>query len=342
MSLKGDLNQVKHNNVVKLIAGLLFIVCLFAICLSGCSDLQPAQPSPASPADGAEVRVVVTRDFGQKLVFDKSVAIDDSTSAMDALKQVAEIETAYSGGFVNAINGLSSQYKGGSSGDKKDWFIYNNGILSNVGALDYILHAGDVEHWDFHDWSLHAFIPAIIGDFPEPFVHGYDGKVHPTIVVYQNGMEEYAETVASKLSQLEVATISIRSTDSLLESEKESCNLVLIGDMDCEFVSELNQVWKRLGFFSRFEGGKLQVYDPEGGIAAEYGAGSGVIQATQSPWNPKGVGTCENVVWMVSGTDDVGVGSAVDALISRYNEFRYVYAVVIAEGEIIKVPQSNH
>jgi len=42
---------------------------------------------------------------------------------------------------------------------------------------------------------------------------------------------------------------------------------------------------------------------------------------------------------MVSGTDEAGVESAVDALINRPGEFQYAYAVVVANSEIIKVPQ---
>ncbi|GAI85551.1 unnamed protein product, partial [marine sediment metagenome] len=36
-----------------------------------------------------------------------------------------------------------------------------------------------------------------------------------------------------------------------------------------------------------------------------------LIQATQNPWNPKGIGACENVVWLVSGTDEAGVKDAI-------------------------------
>lgn len=328
---------MKQNNVPKLIVGPLLIVCLLVIGLCGCSAKQPSHPSPAVSTAITEVRIVATQNFGQELMFDEVVELRGTMCAMDALKQVAEIETAYGGGFVNAINGVHSQYTGSRTANK-DWFIYANGLLTNVGALDYTLHPGDVGHWDFHDWSFHAFIPAIIGDFPEPFVHGYEGKFCPTIVVYEHNLREDADAVAIKLSQLGVESISTKSVDELSEHEKESCNLLLLGNMDCELISELNQVWKRLGFFARFEEGKLVVLNPKGEVAAEYGAGSGLIQATQSLWNPKGIGVCENVVWMVSGTNEVGVRNAVDTLIGHHSEFQYAYAVVIVDGKAIKVP----
>jgi len=330
---------MKQGKVAIFMAGRLLVVCLLAIGLCGCSAPQPPQSPAAVPAATTEVRVVVTRNFGQELVFDEVVELRGKMCAMDALKQVAEIETAYGGGFVNAINGVRSQYTG-SGAAKKDWFIYANGILTNVGALDYTLHPGDIERWDLHDWSFHHLIPAITGHFPEPFVHGYEGTVRPTIVIYQDNFKKEAEDVAAKLSQLGVASISIKSISELSEEEKEFCNLLLLGDMDCKLISELNQVWKRLGFFAHFEEDKLVVLNSRGEIAAEHGDGTGLIQATQSLWNPKGIGICQNVVWMVSGTDEAGVKSAIATLVNRYSDFQYAFAVVITDGEILsRVPE---
>ena len=65
----------------------------------------------------------------------------------------------------------------------------------------------------------------------------------------------------------------------------------------------------------------------------------GVIQATQSPWNPTGIGASQNVVWMVSGLDETGVKNAVDTLVNHYDDCEYACAVVVAGGGIIKVPQ---
>ena len=337
---------MKRNNVTKLTAGLLLIIFSLAIALGACSTQvshQSSQPPSAVPASITEtkVRVAATQNFGQELMFDKEIELEDDACAMDALKKVAEIETAYNGGFINAINGVRSQYAG-SSGNKKDWFICVNGILSNAGALDYNLYPGDVEHWDFHDWSFQSFIPAIIGDFPEPFVHGYEGEIRPTIVVYEDNLEKTAEDIVAKLSQLGAESISAKNINELSGDEKESCNLILLGDMNCELISELNQIWKRLGFFTHFEEGKLVVLNQKGDTAIEYGAECGLIQATQNLWNPKGIGVCENVVWMISGTDETGVKNAVDALINHHSEFQYAFAAIITDGEIVKVPQLNH
>jgi hypothetical protein len=313
---------------------LLFVLGLSCACLNGNSLLFPASVDPDAPA-----RVVVTTDFGQELLVDETVGLEHATTAMDALKQVAEVEGAYGGGFANSIEGIKSQYTGGHTA-KADWFWYVNGMQSKLGAADYTLHPGDVEHWDFRDWSFHHFVPAVVGHFPEPFVHGYNGMVAPTIVIYEGGFEEEAQTLRDKLAELGVERVSTQEASELRKEDKQGSNLILLGTHNCELVSELNSgtLYDRAGFYARFKNGKIVAYDAKGEEAGVYGVGCGLIQATQNPWNPNGIGACENVVWMVSGLDESGVKVAAGALMERYDEMQFACAAVVAEGEIIKVP----
>jgi hypothetical protein len=80
------------------------------------------------------------------------------------------------------------------------------------------------------------------------------------------------------------------------------------------------------------------VLNSTGEAEREYTSGAGVIQATQNPWNPKGTGACENVAWLISGTDEDSIKSAVKALALHHNELRYAFGAVVQEGRIIKVP----
>ncbi len=257
---------------------------------------------------------------------------------MDALKRVAEVETKYGGGFVSSIDGVSSQY-GGANSSKRDWFFYINGVVSNVGAGDYVLRDGDIEHWDFHDWSFHPFIPAIIGAFPETFQQGFQGKTSPTLIVYSGDFKQAAEVLARQLSQLGVANVGIRLSGALQEKEKISSNLILLGTMNNELTAELNSNWRRLGFFSYIEEGVIVTLNAKGEVSNRYAVEAGLIQATQNPWNSKGTGAGENVVWMMTGTDESGIEGAVDVLINRPSELRYAYAAVVVNGQIMKVPQ---
>jgi hypothetical protein len=300
--------------------------------LSACS----ARPATET-ANEYTVRLVATRNFGQELILDEAVKIADKTSALDALKKVATVETEYGGGFVNGINDIRSGYTGGQSA-KEDWFLYINGILSNVGALDYSLHPGDVEHWDFHNWSFQMLTPATVGAFPESFRYGYGGRVSPTLIVCSDSLREVAENLERQLIQLGVIDTGVRGYGDLSENDRQASNLLLLGTPDDELIAELNQNWRRLGFFAFIEDGGIVALNAEGGIAGRYGTGAGLIQATQNPWNPMGIGACQNVVWVVTGTDEVAVKEAAAVLAADHVKLRYAHAVLIVNKTIIKVP----
>jgi hypothetical protein len=68
---------------------------------------------------------------------------------------------------VQSINGIS-----GSLTRARDWTYFVNGLEARVGATDVELHAGDRIWWDFHAWADLPTVPAVVGSFPEPFVHG--------------------------------------------------------------------------------------------------------------------------------------------------------------------------
>jgi hypothetical protein len=284
------------------------------------------------------VKIAVTQNFGEKLIFEQSLNIKENTSALDALKQAAPVETSYGGGFVSGINGIRSRYAGGVTA-REDWFFYVNGLISNVGASDYVLQPGDTEQWDFHSWSLHSFTPAVIGHFPEPFLHGYSGKTRPTVIVYTDKFREEAKNLERKLGELGAHAVGSKEFSALSPNEKENSNLILIGTPDVEAISELNRHWRELGFFAYFESVNLAVLNASGAVTNNYGSGAGLIQATQNPWNPNGIGAGENVVWLVSGTDETGVKAAIDALINRNTDLRYAHAAVIVSGEIVRIPR---
>jgi len=315
----------------KILASIILPLPL--VILAACSS------SPSErPATDMAVKIAVTQNFGEKLIFEQSLNIKENTSALDALKQAAPVETSYGGGFVSGINGIRSRYAGGVTA-REDWFFYVNGLISNVGASDYVLQPGDTEQWDFHSWSLHSFTPAVIGHFPEPFLHGYSGKTRPTVIVYTDKFREEAKNLERKLGELGAHAVGSQEFSALSPSEKENSNLILIGTPDVEAISELNRHWKQLGLFAYFEGVNLNVLNASGAVANNYGSGAGLIQATQNPWNPNGIGAGENVVWLVSGTDETGVKAAIDALINRNTDLRYSHAAVIVSGEIVRIPR---
>ncbi|MEO9174380.1 MAG: DUF4430 domain-containing protein, partial [Gaiellales bacterium] len=89
----------------------------------------------------------------------------------------AKIGTRYGGRFVQSIDGVS-----GSLRKAEDWTFFVNGLEAQVGATDVTLHAGDRVWWDYRPWADLPTVPAVVGSFPEPFVHG-TGHVQATIEV---------------------------------------------------------------------------------------------------------------------------------------------------------------
>jgi hypothetical protein len=289
---------------------------------SGAVNTKPSSSS---------IVVAVTMDFGKELVVEREVAIDSGMNAMDALRMIADVRTEYGGGFVSSINGVASD-------KKKDWFFYINGICANVGARDYILHPDDVVHWDFRDWSYQQFVSAIIGDFPQPFRNGYAGKTAPTLVVYEAPFVSEAESLVSILKDNGVSQVSAIACDQLSADSKRHSNLIVIAGAHNNLISELNNLHRKLGFYTRIQGEQLYVLDAAGNVASEYHGLWGLLQATQNPWNPKGTGACENVALMVTGSNDENVRHAANALLSGAQELRYAFAAVIANSTVFKVP----
>lgn len=77
------------------------------------------------------------------------------------------------------------------------------------------------------------------------------------------------------------------------------------------------------------DGRTITVLRGDGSVANTYGAGTGLIAATAAPDTPP--------VWVVTGTDDAGVTSAVDALDEGTLKDRF--ALAISEGRGVHVPE---
>jgi hypothetical protein len=143
------------------------LVVLFAVaCLAGCGG-----------GGHGQAQLWITRDEGRQIILVTTVPA--GLTAMQALDRKTKIETRYGGRFVQSIDGLS-----GSLGAQRDWFYYVNGYEGDRSAAEYRLHDGDVEWWDYRSWrGGREHIPVVVGAFPEPFVHGWNGKTRPTIVL---------------------------------------------------------------------------------------------------------------------------------------------------------------
>jgi Domain of unknown function (DUF4430) len=150
---------------------------LAAAVLTGCGEERGGQ---------GEATLWVTRDRGAHVLVETTVPA--GLTAMQALDRAADIDTRYGGRFVQSVNGIE-----GSRAGQRDWFWFVNGIEGDRSAVEYRLRAGDVEWWDYRSWHAQMEQPVVVGAFPEPFLHGYDGHVRPAVVV---GVGPAAQTLA--------------------------------------------------------------------------------------------------------------------------------------------------
>ncbi len=118
----------------------------------------------------------ITRDRGRHVLLVATVPADET--AMQALDRKVDLHTRYGGRYVQGIDGVEGSLREGS-----DWFYFVNGIAPGVSAAELRLHPGDVEWWDFRSWKGDDEFPVVVGAFPEPFVHGFGGKVRPAVVI---------------------------------------------------------------------------------------------------------------------------------------------------------------
>jgi hypothetical protein len=125
-------------------------------------------------------------------------------TAMQALDREADIETRYGGRFVQSIEGHE-----GSLRARRDWFYFINGFELDRSATDYELQAGDVEWWDLRDWRKQMRQPVVVGAFPEPFLHGFEGQTRPVSVRYVTGTRSGAAAIGRLLGASSVAPATV-------------------------------------------------------------------------------------------------------------------------------------
>jgi hypothetical protein len=280
------------------VAGAL--ACAFAA--AGCG-LGPG------PSIG-DVQLTVTRDYGSdSLLHRNDSEARESDTAMRLLDRSAEISTRYGGRFVQSIDGIEGTIHGG---DPSDWFFYVNGVESPIGAADYALHGGDRVWWDYRDWSAAMRVPAVVGAFPEPFAHGYEGE--PRRVSFEcDASAPVCEAVRSRIApaapQAKGAPIRVLTGTWGRLRRDGAAALIEHGPSYSGVFAD---------FVRRDGSWRLQPLDASGEPAGPP-EDAGLVAATRRGDDPP--------TWIVTGTDQASVRAAAGAL-DPY-ELRDRYAVAI-------------
>ncbi|HEY5159524.1 MAG TPA: DUF4430 domain-containing protein [Gaiellaceae bacterium] len=165
------------------------LILLAAVSLGGCGQEEKGK-----------ARVWVTRDGGATMLDDGSVPA--GLTALQGLDRLARVETSYGGAFVNAIDGIAS-----SQLHRRDWFFFVNGYEADRGAASYRLRPGDVEWWDYRSWHGSERASVVVGAFPEPFLHGYNGKRRAAAVRCGPGLRAEGRALALVVRARSVAAL---------------------------------------------------------------------------------------------------------------------------------------
>jgi hypothetical protein len=277
---------------------------------------------PGSSSDG-DATLTVTRDFGaERLVDAKLSDPPESETVMRFLDGEADVETRYGGGFVQSIEGLEGSERGGRA---FDWFFYVNGIESPIGAAEARVYGGDRVWWDYREWTGAMRAPAVVGSWPEPFVHGSEGKAFP-VRIDCLAEEDDCSAVADRL-EAEGVPASISTERAKLGEELLR---VVVGPWEevrqDRAAAQIEEGPASSGVFADIEAAPTGDYDlvaldPGGQEVARHrvASGSGLVAAVR-------LGE-EQPTWVVTGTDDAGVDAAIELLDTDSLRDRYAVGV---------------
>jgi Domain of unknown function (DUF4430) len=286
------------------------LVVALALALTGCGLGAGSKPSGT--------KLTITQDFGAKPVREiEAPKVAGDETVMRLLQRNAKVSTRYGGGFVQSIDGLA----GSGGGQSVDWFYYVNGVEAPRGAASTTLRAGDRVWWDRHDWSGAMRVPAVIGSFPEPFLHGINGKRLPVRVECVTPGSDPCKQVANRLASYDVPA----AIGGLLTSKVEKTLRVLVGPWSAlrndHTIDGLERGPKASGVYARLapSGRTITTLDANGHAVRTLGSGTGLVAATATEDNPP--------VWVVTGTDEAGVASAVRAFEEGTLDRRFALAV---------------
>jgi len=279
----------------------ILLVAALALIAAGCG--QEASQPPAGP-DAAGV--LVTRNFGATTITDARAA--PGQSALNALRRAAKVGTSYGGRFVESINGVEGQKSAGW-----DWLYFVNGIDPGVGAADTTLHAGDREWWDYRYWKDFIGVPAVIGAWPEPFVHGLDGK-RPQVQV------DGPECAGRLRDALEHAGAHVGDVNAPFD--------VRVATFD--EVSPLLTDWRRWAFTVRLDGSTVDVYRGEPGWSAVPDAHAVIVARS-----PEGI-PGRSFELLVAGDTKQAACAAAATVASRPGRIAQTYAVALdGDGNVL-------
>jgi len=291
--------------------------------------------SVVSTDGAADVELRVTQDFGATPMIARQVAPRPLEDVLALVSRQTSVTTSYGGGFVGSIAGIASGYTGATP-VREDWFFYVNGLQAHTGAGEIAVSANDRIWWDFHAWDFAASVPAVVGQFPAPFVAG-TGTRSATQVLFADGFAPQATAIVSALRSAG-ATSAVAAPVSAAALGQPG-HTILVGRFDqLDAFPAVRDAAKRpqgSGVFARFSDNGVDALGVHGETAL-HAAGAGAVMATAKPADADGA------LWLVTGSDAADVRSAAALLTDGGARLAGRFgALVTRDGAVESLPMAT-
>lgn len=301
--------------------------------LTGCgqSDDQPT---------GA--RVLVTTDQGTTNVLDRSgVTVKDGEPALNVLERTAKVTLSADRKTIESIDGAEAT-------DDRAWSFWINGVEIRSGTLKTgedinvqqrpvvatpqtaEVHDGDTVWFDLRSDPGVGQPRGVVGTFPEPFLHGFEGQRWPVRVECAEPRSTECRAVRDVLVGYGIPAVSNRLRTSY-NPESTRISVGLWTDVREDPAAQLAERGpKASGVYAvpSKDGREIALLDAAGKTVETAGPGTGLIFASRY--------RDETPSWAVTGTDMAGLKAAIEAwnadVLSRH------YAVVVRDQQVTGLP----
>jgi len=305
-------------------------VSMAAAATGGCGD--------DAESSGSEVGLRVTRDFGRALAVSENRApLDGHGTVLRLLDDYANTTKSHHGLVIASINGLKHEPEDPSKefgAYEKVWVLNVNGIESDVWPKDYKLFPGDVAQWDLRDWDVTLDVRATVGAFPETFSRGMFGRRFPVSVRCEKADSAPCIRVTDALRDAGVDPQGAQPPTQLPPKGQIRRASILVGAWrhwkDRPWPQRIQRGTRYSGVFARFAAGghRLHLLDWNQKAVKTEGSGTGLIAAIRP--------TEEDLVWLVTGVDELGVDRASRGLNTK--SLRDAFAVAVTDDGVEKLP----
>ena len=323
-------------------------MCL-GISATGCTASSPTENT--TRILGPRTTVIVTTDGGRHLVTRRSIRLHRGDSALDVLREVADVRMTLTGG-VAQVNGLGGGALRTFGPEDAAWFYRVDGIETLATEPDrFRVRSGQSIWWDLRRRDIYARLPVSVGVFPEPLISGWRGKPERIRISYGSAFKDDAKYLNSSVFEdLDPEVVSIYGGGGIAglggESSNESqastrlpvavrtrrANLVIGRWEEIQIdpnIADIGLDPNGYGLTIWIEGTQIRRQDPDMEFSQVLRDAEGIVWASTIDGEPD-----STLVFVVTGLTDRGVKAASRALRSGACQF-YIACAVDRSGAVI-------